>query len=181
MTDFTVRNGCGTGRGIQAAVVLGGWLALGAAFANEPSYSTTSERLVAEARQAEIKGDTAQQFSLLREAVRAEPDNKSARWQLGEIKVGDEWMAVEDSQRKTAADPVHAEYRALRGQLNDKPAGQLALARWCRMHGLEDEARFHWSSVLSAQPNNREALRALESRWQDGKLMTDDEIADAKS
>src|SRR5262245_59278013 len=98
MTGFAVRNGCGTGRWIQPAAVLGGWLALGAAFANEPSYSTTSERLVAEARQAEMKGDAAEQFSLLREAVRAEPDNEQARWQLGEIKVGNEWIAVEDSQ-----------------------------------------------------------------------------------
>ena len=127
MTRFLVRNGCGTGRWIQEVVVLSGWLAATAAFANEPAYSTTSERLVAEARQAEMKGDAAQQFSLLREAVRAEPDNESARWQLGEIKVGDEWMAVEDSQRKAAADPVQAEYRAIRRQFNDKPAGQLAL------------------------------------------------------
>lgn len=180
MRGFRVCCGCGTGRWIQISAFLSAWLALGAAFANEPSYSTTSERLVAEARQAEMKGDAAEQFARLREAVRAEPDNEQARWQLGEIKIGDEWMAVEDSQRKAAVDPVQVEYRELRRQANDKPAGQLTLARWCRNHGLEDEGRFHWANVLALQPNNREALRALESRWQDGKLVTDEEIDEAK-
>ncbi len=180
MTGSKERKGCCKGRWIRVFVVLGGWLTLGNAYGNEASYSTTAERLVDEARQAEVKGDSAQQFALLREAVRVEPDFELARWQLGQVKIGDAWVAVEEAQRQSAADPRQAEYRDLRKRFGDKPAGQLALARWCRKNGLEDEARFHWASILAEQPNHREALRALEARWQEGKLLTRDEIEEAK-
>ena len=42
-----------------------------------------AERLVAQAHQAQIAGDSSRAFSLLREAVRLAPDYELARWRLG--------------------------------------------------------------------------------------------------
>jgi hypothetical protein len=79
-----------------------------------------------------------------------------------------------------ASDPRMAEYRRLFDEQSGTPAGELALARWCRDKGLEDHARFHWLHVLSFQPQNEEALKALGMRWYKGQLLTHDEIVAAR-
>jgi hypothetical protein len=141
---------------------------------------TTADRLLTYAAQAEVGGDAARQFALLREAVRQNPDDRRARWQLGQVQVDGEWLAVEEAQRRAGADPQQADYRRLRNEHGDSPEGQLALARWCRANRLEDESRTHWSNVLSIDPNHREALRVLKLHWHDGRLLARDEIKQAK-
>ncbi|HEY3391315.1 MAG TPA: hypothetical protein VGK58_01315, partial [Lacipirellulaceae bacterium] len=136
------------------------------------AYPTTSEGLVEQAEQAAIDGDMARRFALLREAVRIDPQFQLARWQLGQVQVDGEWLTVEEAQRRTSADPKQADYRRLRSEIGNSQADQIALARWCRKNGLDEESRFHWASVLSLQPGHREALRALGVRWIDGELMT---------
>jgi hypothetical protein len=179
MLGSTNLKGCGAGRWFLAAV-LGGWQLVGLAYGKEVSDPTTVERLVDQARQAEVEGDTARQFSLLREAVRVAPDDEVARWQLGQLKVGDAWVPVEESQRVAAANPKQAEYRQLRTQYGESTDGQLALARWCNKNDLDEEARFHWASALAAQPENEEALRALGMWMYEGQPMTPADIAQAK-
>jgi hypothetical protein len=141
---------------------------------------TTAERLLQYAGQAEVEGDAARQFALLREAVRLNPDNRRAQWQLGQVEVEGEWLSVEEAQRRAAADPLQEDYERLREEHGDTPEGQLALARWCRSNDLEDESRTHWASVLSIDPNHREALRALKLHWYDGRLLGREEIKEAK-
>src|SRR5262245_18063993 len=63
--------------------------------------------------------------------------------------------------------------------MGEAPQAQLALTRWCRNNKLVDESQFHWASVLSADPNNREALRAVGRRWHQGELMTPEEVKEA--
>jgi len=59
--------------------------------------------------------------------------------------------------------------------------GELALARFCRDHDLDVEAKVHWLHVLQCQPNHEEALRSLGVRWHHGQLLTRAEIdGDAK-
>jgi hypothetical protein len=147
---------------------------------NEPGATTTVERLVTAAKRAEIEGDIAGHFALLRQAVRIDPNYQLARWQLGQVQIAGDWIAVEEAQRRAAADPLQGDYRRLRTEHGDTAQGQLALARWCRSNGLEDEARVHWTSVLSVDPNNSEALRRLRLHWYDGELRTREEIKEAK-
>ncbi|MCI0332176.1 MAG: HINT domain-containing protein [Planctomycetes bacterium] len=158
------------------AALLGG----GPAAGKDAKDYTTAERLVASARQAEIDGDTEKCYRLLREAVRVVPDFTLARWQLGQMQVDGQWLAVEEAQRRAAADPKQAQYRELRQSHGETPQGQLALARWCRKNNLNDEARFHWASVLSVDPSNEEALRAVDMRWQNGQLLTREQAAQQK-
>ena len=141
---------------------------------------SVAERLVAEALQAEVKGDEASRKALLDQAVRAVPDYRLARWQQGQIELANQWMNVEEAQRRTAADPRHTEYAQLRTSSTDSLADQLMLAYWCRKHQLPDEANVHWTNVLGFEPTNEEALRALGKRWYAGRLMTYAEADAAK-
>jgi len=156
-------------------------LACAAIGASNEVVPTTAERLVEEASQAKTDGNTARYFELLRAAVRVAPDYSLARWQLGQVQVDGDWLAVEEAQRRAAANPRQGEYRELRKAHGESPQGQLALARWCRKNKLDEESRFHWASVLSVNPNNKEALRALEMRWHDGQLLSRAGVKQAKT
>jgi hypothetical protein len=151
-----------------------------AADAAKDKSTETAQRLSDAARQAEIDGDSARCFELLRQAVRIAPDYQLARWQLGQIEVDGQWVAVEEAQRRAAADPKQARYQEVRKEYGESPAGQIALAHWCRKNNLEDEARFHWASVLSVDPGNEDALRALDMRWQNDQLLTRRQIAEQR-
>src|SRR4051794_30678527 len=73
--------------------------------ASKDADKAEAARLVAGATQAEIHGDNAQSFSLLHKAVQLDPDNRLARWQLGEVQVDKEWVSVEEAQRRASTDP----------------------------------------------------------------------------
>jgi hypothetical protein len=148
--------------------------------ASKKEDNTAAARLVDQAREAELKGDTARQFAWLREAVRLAPDYQAARWQLGQLEVEGEWLAVEEIQRRAAINPKQSFYRQLRAEQGNIPGGQLALARWCTRNGLKEEAKFHWAGVLATQPSDEEALRALGMRWYEGRLLTAAQIRQVK-
>ena len=131
-----------------------------------------ADRLVATAVQAELSGDLTRSFTLLHEAVRIDPDNRLARWQLGEIQLDNKWVTAEEAQRRASVDPRQVEYRERRKEAGQSPQGQLALARWCRKNRLNEEAQFHWTNVLIFEPSNSEALHALDMRWQKGRLVS---------
>jgi hypothetical protein len=146
----------------------------------QPAASAQAKQLVADALEAELSGNTAKRRVLLSAAVDAAPDFQPARWHSGQIRAGGEWLPVDQAQQAAAADPKRGEYDALRKSAGNSLNGQLALARWCRKHAFNDESAFHWRSVLSQNPQNEEALRALGVRWFYGSLMTPDEIQTAK-
>ncbi len=140
----------------------------------------TATQLVQGAAEAAKSGIVARQFALLREASRARPGFELPRWQLGQIEVDGEWLAVEEAQRRADANPKQALYRQRRQELGDGSHAQLELARWCRKNGLREEAKFHWYSALSTAPDHEEALRALGLRWFEGQLLTYEQVAENK-
>lgn len=139
-----------------------------------------AERLVADALRAEVAGETARRRVLLSVAIDAAPDFLPARWHSGQVLADGEWLPVDKAQQAAAADPNRAEYQRLCAAGGDSLDGQLAIARWCRKNGFEEESRYHWTTVLSYQPNSEEALRALGVRWYGGRLMSFAEIESAK-
>ncbi len=148
--------------------------------AAEPKPPTESERLVAAAVQAELAGDIGRYVSLLHAAVRSDPTNKIARWQLGQVQVGEEWIPAEEAQRRSANDPLQAEYRERRAAAGDSLPDQIRLARWCRDHKLSDEAEVHWETVLSRDPMNKEAQRAANMLWKGGRLVNRKQTTEQK-
>jgi hypothetical protein len=164
---------------IAGILLAAGWAGFAAA-RDQDVGPTAAEQLIGEAGRAKADGQPALAYSLLHQVVRIAPENSLARWQLGQVKVDGEWLSVEESQRRAEADPRQAKYREHKAAAGESPQGQLALGRWCRGNKLEDEAQFHWSSVLSVDPINKEALRAFGMRWHDGELKTVAQIHDAK-
>lgn len=152
----------------------------GSVLADLKDSGTTVDRLVDEAGQAKIVGNLAYSLSLLHDAVRIDPHNRQARWQLGQVKVDGEWLSVEEAQRRAAADPRQTEFRQRKEVVSENPQDQLELARWCRKNDLKDEARFYWSNVLTADPTNKEALRAVGMRWHDGQLVSFGQVKESK-
>lgn len=155
-------------------------LICGTALASGPSAPSTAERLVADALRAEVAGDAGRRELLLDQAVAVAPENRLARWYRGEIETNGQWQPVEELQQAAAADPRRAEYLRLRESAGDSLNDQLALARWCRKNQLDDEAWFHWANVVAKQPGNEEALRALGMRWYRNRLLTFEQIDEAK-
>jgi hypothetical protein len=150
-------------------------------FARNPDDPTTVKRLLQESAEARSDANLGLAYELLHDAVRIDPDNSQARWQLGQVKVKDEWVSIEESQRRAAADPRQTKYEQWKNALVDSPAESASLARWCRKNDLDDEARVHWTTVLNADPNNREALRGMQMRWRDGQLQSADDVKRARS
>ena len=129
--------------------------------ATAESTKADVDRLVAAAGQAEISGDISNSFALLHDAIRIDPENRLARWQLGQVKIDNQWTTVEEAQRRASSDPLQAEYREHRAMAAAGDVqGQLAIAKWCRKKNLNEEALFHWASVLAVDPKNDDALRA---------------------
>ncbi len=158
------------------------WTALAgtATAADNDAAQAEAQRLVVAAAQAEIAGDVSRFLSLLHEALRSDPDNQIARWQLGQVRLNGNWVTVEEAQRRAAADPLQAEYRQRRAAAGPSARDQLAVARWCRDNKLGDEADLHWAVVLSLDPTNKEALRAVDMLWKDGRLVNRNETAQQK-
>ena len=152
----------------------------GTAGGREAEVDTAAERLVADALRAEVAGNAARRTALLNEAIDVAPDYSPARWHSGQVLADGQWLPVGDAQQAAANDPKRAEYQSLRAAGGDSLDGQLALARWCRKNGFDEEARFHWRTVLAHEPNNDEALRVLGVRWHDGRLMSFAEFDAAK-
>jgi Pretoxin HINT domain len=146
----------------------------------DSTTKTEAERLIAAAAHAEISGNIPQSIALLHDAIRVDRENRLAHWQLGEVQINKQWVRVEEAQQRAAGDRQQAEYRERRSAATDSLQDQWALAKWCRKNSLVDEARFHWANVLAADPNNEDALRALDMRWHRGRLLPTSEIAAIK-
>jgi len=152
----------------------------GASPAQQSSTEATPEELVRSALAAEAAGDNARRESLLREALKKAPDFAPARWHLGYVRSGKEWLTWEEVARRAATNPHLAEYRQRFETQSGTLPGELALARWCRSQGLDVQARFHWTNVLRFQPQHEEGLKALGMRWYQGRLVTHDVIAQVR-
>jgi len=149
-------------------------------FAGATDDAMTVKRLIQESAEARADANLGLAYELLHDAVRIDPENSQARWQLGQVKTRNEWVSIEESQRRAAADPRQAKYEQRKNELVDNPAESAALARWCRKNNLDDEARVQWKNVLNADPNNREALRGVQMHWRDGELMSAGDVKQAR-
>jgi hypothetical protein len=127
--------------------------------------AATPERLVRQALQAELHGADADRRGLLAAALALDPDYAPARWQSGYVRIGDDWVSVDEAPRRFSADTQLAAYRQKRDAMVDTADNQRELARWCHRNRLPDEERIHWAKVLGYEPQNAEAMKALGLKW----------------
>ncbi len=134
------------------------------------------ERLVRRALEAEIAGDGGRRNRLLADARRIDPNFAPSQWHAGFVQLGDEWLAVEEAERRTAEKGLVNEYRSLRDRHAGTVDGQVALAQWCRRKKLFELEKLHWLQVLQLNPNHQEARRRAGVRKHGGLLLTDEQI-----
>ena len=117
------------------------------------------------------RANAAQRRVLLSEAIDAAPDYLPARGKAARCSPAA--SGCRSKRRKPKRPPIRSVPNTVAPQVGATSLdGQLALARWCRKNGFDEEAKFHWRTVLAHQPNNEEALRALGVRWFGGRLMS---------
>jgi hypothetical protein len=161
--------------GASALLLLGG-----DTFASDTVVAGIADRMTHEALAAGAAGDVDVRDDLLDQALRVAPDHAPAHWARGEMLRDGEWISIGAIQEKARADTRQQEYQAHKAEATT-PAAHLELAKWCDRHSLTDEARYHWLSVLSADPQHKDALRALDCTWVNGQLVTRSMAADLKA
>ena len=91
-----------------------------------------------------------------------------------------EWGRVEGVFAAPEGAAALAAYRKLRYESVDSADSNRTLARWCHKNKLADEARAHWLKVFEFEPEDSEARGALGLHEFEGRLQTNEQIAQAK-
>ncbi len=150
------------------------------ASAKTPAADNEPGRLVQAALDSEREGPSTARATLLEQALARDPSFAPARWQSGFVRWQDEWLSPEDVAARTADDKTLAAYRKLRSESVDSADSHRTLARWCHKNKLADEARAHWLKVFEFEPDDNEARGALGLHEFEGRLQTNEQIAQAK-
>jgi hypothetical protein len=139
----------------------------------QDEYSRPAE-LVKIGLQAELAGNSDSRQLHLQAALDIEPEFAPANWQLGKIRVGDEWLPVAKAAAAVRKNPQYSLYRAKRDDLDGSLKRELNLARWCDKEGLHDRAQFHYSRLLHNPDLNESAANEVVKKL--GLLMLDGEL-----
>lgn len=143
----------------------------GIALATLKAERTAEAReFVQEALHREIYGLQADREQLLERALALVPDFAPAKWHRGYVWFQNEWMRAEEVSQWASRNRNLIGYQRLRDERPDTAAGHLAVANWCREHGLLDQERAHLTRVLDLEPDHRTArarlgFRRVAGRW----------------
>jgi hypothetical protein len=83
---------------------------------SDPPRLSAADRLVRQALAAELAGDNARRDKLLSEALKEDPNCRSARWQSGFISSDGKWQMPDEAQQQFSGDQNLAEYRRRRAE-----------------------------------------------------------------
>ena len=174
----------GTLWAVWAAIVAasGPW-PLPAEAATKAEQTRAAAKLVDETLQQEAREGVVDRAKLLQPAIGKALACEAAYWQSGfvyDLK-RKEWLLLDEVQQLAAKDERLATYREIREKYPETEGGQTELARWCTKHKLEDQARAHWTKVLSLAPDHSEARRQLGFHRVNGTWVSQQEIADARA
>lgn len=120
-----------------------------------------AKNLVQQSLKAEASGDYSNRTELLNKAADLKTEEPSAYWQLGQIKDGKAWVSYSSFVEKSKKSKALEEYRKLRDESKPTVESQFALIKFCRKHGLKDQAIAHWSAIAELAPDNVEAKSQL--------------------
>ncbi|HEY4308151.1 MAG TPA: polymorphic toxin-type HINT domain-containing protein [Pirellulales bacterium] len=154
-----------------AAIVVASTAWLPSVQGKEPAAKGVAEKspreseaaaLVEKALTAEAAGDTDARANYLQQALAADPEYAPAHWQLGEIKVENQWLSADSTAATSAWSSKINEYRQLRARTGRTVDGQLVLARWCENAGLDDQAKMHLQMALYSRPTHAQQKEITE-------------------
>ena len=169
---------------VWAAIVAASWSwTLPVEAAAKAEQARAAAKLVDETLRREASEGVDDRAELLKPALEQAPPCEAAYWQSGfvyDVK-RKEWLLLDEVQQLAAKDDRLAAYREIRAKYPETEDGQTELARWCTKHKLEDQARAHWTKVLSLAPDQPEARRQLGFQMVNGTWLSQQEIADARA
>src|SRR5690349_585659 len=116
---------------LQFALTIASYSVTTTLIAGKVDDSTTVKRRLQESAEARADANLGLAYELLHDVIRIDPENQQARWQLGQVKVKDVWLSIEESQRRAASNPQQAKYETQKEAVAGA-ADSAALARWCR-------------------------------------------------
>lgn len=122
----------------------------------------------------ETSGDEKSRTARLDAAIKAKPDSPEPHWQRGLMKTADGWRDATDA--RVEAKEAESKYRELRAKTADDLAGNKLLARFCQKNKLEENARGHWQRVISFDPADADARKALGHVLFEGTWATKDGV-----
>lgn len=124
-----------------------------------PEDAAKAENLVREALFRETLGLNHERQQLLEKAEAAAPDAPAVHWSKGRVRLGEEWVPLDQVPYVASRNPALGEYQQIRDRYPSNAAGQLALAEWCAERGLAEQARAHLLQVLAEDPDHARARR----------------------
>lgn len=139
-----------------------------------------SAQLVRQALQREISGANSERGELLQQAIDQNPDFAPARWHTGHVRVGNQWISIDDVPTQATNHQQLLQYRRRRSRTRDTVWAQLGLAEWCLQQGLTSQARAHFTKVLELEPDHVEARTRLGFRQVDGGWIGPEELREAR-
>ncbi len=143
----------------------------GAAAEKNPTGVAAAKEFVSEALMHEIYGEAKERERLLRKALKEVPHYAPAMWQLGYVKMNNQWVPAADVSQHLDNDRRYPAYELHRAKVKNTVSDQLQLANWCRDKKLFGQERAHLSQVIELATNHDEARRRMGfvrvgSRWE---------------
>ncbi len=152
-----------------------------AAEARLPAETSSPAGLVRAVLESELLGPSEVRGELLKQALTQDPNFAPARWQSGFVRWDGQWLTPGEVASRAARDPLLAEYRKRRDAMIDRADDHRELATWCDKNKLVEQARVHWLNVLEFEPRDEQALAGLDFQDYDGRLLTRQQIEQAKT
>ena len=168
---------------VGAAIVAASWQWALSVQAATKAERAEAAKLVDETLRREAREGIEDRREVLRPALELTPACEAAYGPSGfayDVK-RKEWLLPSEIQELAAKDGQLAAYRATRAKYPDTEKGQAQLARWCARRKLDDQARAHWTKVLSFNPEQPEARRQLGFQKVNGTWLGQQEIANARA
>ncbi len=168
---------------VAAVMVAASWSwTLPVEAATKAEQARAAAKLVDDTLRREATEGIEDRAELLKPALERASPCEAAYWQSGFLydQKQREWLRWDEAQQRSAQDKQLAAYREIRPKYRETEGGQTELARWCAKRKLDDQARAHWTKVLSLAPDQLEARRQLGFQMVNGTWLSRQEIADAK-
>jgi hypothetical protein len=141
----------------------------------------SSDEQVKLALWCEAHGLSNERLNHLSLAVLADPTNARARALMGTVAYEGRFQRPDSIADKLRTDPILAEYDKKRLNASYNAEGQWNLGLWAEAHGLTDQARAHFQSVVRLEPRRADAWKRLGYRQHEGRWLTDPQIAAGKA
>lgn len=117
-------------------------------------------------------------------ALRSDPNCALARWRLGYIRSGDEWVAAGESPSDQRTEEFVSYTKQRDGNLDEGPR-ELTLAFWCRNNGLLERSEVHFQRVFDNRDAPAEARQraanALGLREFGGEMRSPEQIQELRT